>query len=283
MPQQKIGQAGLWMAGWLSATLAMTIAGRELAHSVSVFEMMMFRSLIATLILTPIIFLNGELTGRLSQLRLHAARNVLHYAGQYAWFSALLLIPLVEVIAIEFTMPLWIAILASAFLAERMYGAKIAALVIGFGGVLMIAKPGMTFNPGHVVALTSALLFACTVTMTKYITRRDTALTVIFLMFSMQIVIGAIPAYLTWVWPPVESYKWIAIVALTGTGSHYCLSRAISLADATLVMPMDFLRLPLTALAGYLIYAEGIDGWSILGALLILAANTINLMKARTT
>jgi drug/metabolite transporter (DMT)-like permease len=77
-------------------------------------------------------------------------------------------------------------------------------------------------------------------------------------------------------------YIWIAIVALAGTGSHYCLSKAISLADATVVMPMDFLRLPLTALLGFLIYAEAIDGWSILGALMILAANTLNLLKART-
>lgn len=83
-------------------------------------------------------------------------RNVVHYAGQYAWFSALLLIPLAEVIAIEFTMPLWIAILAAAFLGERLYGWKIAALIVGFGGVLMIVKPGLTLNVGHVVALAAA-------------------------------------------------------------------------------------------------------------------------------
>jgi drug/metabolite transporter (DMT)-like permease len=281
VPQQKTGQAGLWMAGWLTATLGMTVAGRELAHAVSVFELMLFRSVIATIILTPIVMLNGGIASRLSQLKLHVVRNFVHYGGQYAWFSALLLIPLAEVIAIEFTMPLWIAILAVAFLGERMYGFKIAALFIGFAGVIMIVRPGLTFNPGHVVALTAALLFAGSVTLTKFITRRDTALTVIFLMFGIQSLIGAIPAYLTWVWPPVESYKYIAIVALAGTVSHYCLSQAISLADATIVMPMDFLRLPLTAIAGYLIYAEGIDIWSVAGAVMILAANTINLVKAR--
>lgn len=283
MQQQNIGQAGLWMTGWLTATLAMTIAGRELGHVISIFEMMMFRSVIATLILTPIVLLNGGFTGRVSQLRLHAARNIIHYGGQYAWFSALLLIPLAEVIAIEFTMPLWIAILASAFLAERMYGFKIAALIIGFAGVLMIVRPGLALNTGHLVALSAALMFACTLTLTKFITRRDTALTVIFLMFAMQTVIGAIPAWLTWVTPPPGSYIWIAVLALTGTFSHYCLSKALSLADATIVMPMDFLRLPLTALAGWFLYQEGIDMWSVIGALMILAANTLNLLKARTS
>lgn len=269
------------MAGWLIATLGMTIAGRELAQVVSVFELMMFRSVFATLILIPFVVLNGGLRHRLSQFRLHVARNTIHYIAQYAWFSALLLIPLAEVIAIEFTMPLWIAMLAVAFLGERMFGFKIAALVIGFAGVLMIVKPGLTLNPGHVVALAAALLFAGSVTLTKFITRRDSALTVIFLMFAIQSVFGAIPAWLTWTTPPLESWTWIAVVATTGTVSHYCLSKAISLADATVVMPMDFLRLPLTAFAGYLIYQEGVDAWSVAGAVLILAANTINLVKAR--
>ncbi len=280
LSQQKVGQAGVWMAGWLTATLGMTIAGRQLAQEVSVFEVMLLRSLIATLILTPIVMLNGGLRDRLSQLKVHTLRNVVHYAGQYAWFSALLLIPLAEVIAIEFTMPLWIAVFATAFLGERLYGWKVAALVVGFGGVLMIVKPGLTLNTGHLVALAAALLFAVSVTLTKYLTRRDTALTVIFFMFTMQTVIGAIPAWMTWTWPSPENWPFVAVVALAGTGSHYCLSKAISLADATVVMPMDFLRLPLSALAGYLIYSETVDVWSLAGGLLILAANTINIVKA---
>lgn len=283
MQQQRTGEAALWMAGWLLATLGMTLAGRELGKMMPVYEIMMLRSLIAVAILTPIVMMNGGLAGRLSQLRLHVYRNVIHYGGQFAWFTALLLIPLAEAIAIEFTMPLWIAILAAFFLAERIYGAKVAALVIGFGGVLMIVKPGLSLQAGHLVSLAAALLFACSVTLTKFITRRDTALTVIFLMFAIQSVIGAVPAWLTWVTPPAESYVWIAVVGLAGTGSHYCLSKAIALADATIVMPMDFLRLPLTALMGFVLYREGIDAWSIAGAALILVANAINLFMAQGT
>ncbi len=283
MAQQKIGQASAWMAGWLTATLAMTIAGRELGHVMSVFELMMFRSTLATIILLPFVMASGGIAHRLTQWKLHLARNTVHYGGQYLWFTALLLIPLAEVIAIEFTMPLWIAILASAFLAERLYGAKIAALVLGFAGVLLIVRPGLSLQLGHGVALASALFFSCSVVLTKFITRRDTALTVIFMMFAMQTVMGIIPAWMTWVTPPASTWHWIAVVAIAGTFSHYCLSRAISLADATIVMPMDFLRLPLTALLGFLLYAEGIDLWFVFGAALIIAANTLNLLKARST
>ena len=164
--------------------------------------------------------------------------------------------------------------------SKRLYGWKIAALIVGFGGVLMIVKPGLTLNVGHMVALAAAMLFAVSVTLTKYITRRDTALTVIFLMFTMQTVIGAIPAWMTWVWPPAHALPFVAVVALAGTVSHYCLSKAISLADATVVMPMDFLRLPLSALLGYWLYNEGLDAWSLAGGALIIAANTINIVKA---
>jgi len=283
MGQQSIMRAAMWMAGWLLATLGMTIAGRELAQDVSVFVIMMLRSVIATLMLTPIVLMNGGFTGRFSQFRLHLVRNILHYAGQFAWLSALVLIPLAEVIAIEFTMPLWIAVLAASFLGERLTRFKFLALACGFAGVLMIVKPGAAaLDPGHGVALAAALLFATTVSMTKFITRRDSALTVIFMMFAIQTVIGAVPAWLAWSWPQPENWIWVAVVALAGTFSHFCLSKAISLADATIVMPMDFLRLPLTALLGWTIYREGIDLYTALGAALILAGNTINLTKAQT-
>jgi drug/metabolite transporter (DMT)-like permease len=281
--QQSIMRAVMWMAGWLLATLGMTVAGRELAQDVSIFVIIMLRSFIATLILTPIVLMNGGFIGRFGQFRLHLIRTILHYAGQFAWLSALILIPLAEVIAIEFTMPLWIAVLAASFLGERLTRHKFMALACGFAGVLMIVKPGAAaLDPGHGVALVAALLFAATVSMTKFITRRDSALTVIFMMFAIQTAIGAVPAYLTWSWPEPQNWIWVAVVALAGTFSHFCLSKAISLADATIVMPMDFLRLPLTALLGWMIYREGIDIYTALGAALILAGNTINLAKAQT-
>ena len=277
-----ISQAALWMAGWLGATLAMTVAGRELGQDIPVFVLMLFRSLIATAILAPIVLAQGDVITRLSQFRLHVVRNVIHYGAQYAWFSALLLIPLAEVISIEFTTPMWVAILAAFFLGERLNTFKIAAIGLGFAGILMIVRPGAaTADVGHILALAAALGFGSAITLTKFITRRDSALTVIFLMFAIQSVIGAVPAFLVWKWPHAESWAWVAVVGLAGTFSHFCLSKALSLADASVVIPMDFLRVPLTALLAYWLFHEGLDAYSILGAALILGANVVNLAKAR--
>ena len=282
MPQQSTGMAAIWMAGWLLNTLALTVAGRELGHDVPVFVIMIMRSLIAMIILTPLILHKGDVRQRFANLRLNIVRNIIHYGAQYAWFSALLLIPLAQVVSIEFTMPIWGAIIAALFLGENLTRFKLAAIAFGFIGILMIVRPGASFiDAGHMVALAAAIGFAVSVTLTKVITRKDSALTVIFLMFAIQTVIGAVPAYLTWKWPEPENWIWVAVVGLAGTFSHYCLSKAISLADITIVMPMDFLRVPLTVLVGYWVYSEGFDFYSIIGTLLILGANMLNLLKAK--
>jgi len=282
LPQQSTGMAAIWMAGWLLNTLALTVAGRELGHDVPVFVIMIMRSLIAMIILTPLILHKGDVRQRFANLRLNIVRNIIHYGAQYAWFSALLLIPLAQVVSIEFTMPIWGAIIAALFLGENLTRFKLAAIAFGFLGILMIVRPGASFiDAGHMVALAAAIGFAVSVTLTKVITRKDSALTVIFLMFAIQTVIGAVPAYLTWKWPEPENWIWVAVVGLAGTFSHYCLSKAISLADITIVMPMDFLRVPLTVLVGYWVYSEGFDLYSIIGTVLILGANMLNLLKAK--
>ncbi|MGE0240086.1 MAG: DMT family transporter [Parvibaculaceae bacterium] len=284
MPQQSTAQAAMWMGGWLLNVLALTVAGRELGHDIPVFVTMIFRSLIALAILTPIVLYHGGLAARFANLRLNIVRNIVHYGAQYAWFLALTLIPLAQVVSIEFTMPIWGAVIAALFLGETLTRFKLVAIALGFLGILLIVKPGTSHvDEGHVVALLAALGFAVTVAMTKVITRSDTALTVIFLMFLIQTVIGAVPAYLSWEWPEPHNWIWVAVVGLAGTLSHYCLSKAVSLADMTIVTPMDFLRVPLTVLAGYWLYREGFDLYSIIGTLLILGANTLNLLKARQT
>ena len=284
MPEQSTAQAAFWMGGWLLCTLALTVAGRELGHDIPVFVTMIFRSLIALAILTPIVLYYGGFGRRFANVKLNIVRNIIHYVAQYSWFLALTLIPLAQVVSIEFTMPIWGALIAALFLGETLTRFKLTAIALGFFGILLIVKPGTShIDEGHMMALLAALGFAISVAMTRVITRTDSALTVIFLMFLIQTVIGAVPAYLTWKWPEPHNWIWVAVVGFAGTFSHYCLSKAISLADMTIVTPMDFLRVPLTVLAGYWLYREGIDLYSIIGTLLILGANTVNLIKARQT
>ena len=212
---------------------------------------------------------------------LHVGRNLIHYAAGLGWVFALTLIPLGEVVSIEFTMPIWTAILAVSFLGERMTVWKVSAIVLGVVGVLVIVRPvAGEISPGQLIALGAAIGFGISVVMMKSLTRTENTLTIIFWMLVIQSAAGFFPSLYVWIWPSAYAFGWIVMIAFCGTFSHYCMARAMLYADATVVLPMDFLRVPLTAAAGWLIYSERLDMFTVLGAALILTGNLLNLRAA---
>ncbi len=272
-------KAALWMSGWLTLTLVMAIAGRESARELNLFQVMEMRSILGFFLLYPFIHFNGGLaivkTTRLPQ---HVVRNLIHYGAQLCWFFALTIIPIGQVVAIEFTMPIWTAILAAAFLGERMTVWKVAAIALGLIGVLVIVRPATgEINPGQLIALAAAVGFGISIALVKFLTRTENTLSIIFWMLVVQSAAGLIPSLFVWIWPSAHSCAWIVVIAICGTFSHFCMARAMLYADATIVIPMDFLRVPLTATAGWLLYAEKLDVLTVLGAALILTGNLLNL------
>jgi drug/metabolite transporter (DMT)-like permease len=277
--QPSIAKAAFWMAGWLAAMLVMAIAGRETTRELDVFQIMEMRSVIGLAMLYPLIHVAGGFAAlKTARPWQQVGRNIAHYGAQFAWFKALTLIPLAQVISIEFTMPIWTAILAVAFLGERMGLWKNLAVALGIVGVVIIVRPGTSeIVPGQIIALAAAVGFAISVTMVKSLTRSDSVVTILFWMLFIQSIIGLVPALDVWRWPSAYVWAWIIVIAFCGTFSHYCLTRAMLHADATVVVPMDFLRVPLAALAGWLLYGERLDTLTILGAALILSGNLLNL------
>ncbi len=267
------------MAGWLSAMLVMAVAGREATRELNVFQILEMRSVLGLFMLYPLVRAGGGFAAMKTRRPLqHVARNTVHYGAQFAWFFALTLIPLAQVVAIEFTLPIWTAVLAVLFLGERMNPWKVCAIVLGLVGVAMIVRPDAGHvDPGQLIALAAAVGFGVSLIMVKSLTRTESATAIIFWMLVVQSTIGLAPAIHFWQPTPAHLWPWIVVIALCGTYSHYCMARAMRHADATVVVPMDFLRVPLTAVAGWLIYAERVDLYTVLGALLILAGNLLNL------
>src|SRR3954454_12401455 len=275
-------KAALWMAGWLALMLIVAVAGRETTRELNVFQIMEVRLLLGMLMLYPLVHLNGGLAAmKTSRPLQHIARNLIHYAAQLGWFFALTLIPLGQVVAIEFTMPIWTALLAASFLGERINLAKTLAIALGLVGVAVIVRPSTSgVNPGQLIALAAAVGFGTSVAMMKSLTRTETTLRIIFWMLVVQSIAGLLPAALSWQWPSAWLWGWLVVIALCGTFWHYCMARAMLYADATVVVPMDFLRVPLTAAAGWLLYAERLDAFTVLGAALILTGNLLNLKSS---
>jgi len=265
-------RAALWMAGTLLSFSTMAIAVRELLDTMGTFEVLFFRSLISLLMVLAFVPRYGMGALRTHRIGLHVVRNLFHFAGQFAWVYAIAFLPLATVFAIEFTMPVWTAVLAALLLGERLNAGRVVMLVLGLAGVLIILRPGFAFiHPAALVMLGGSVAFATTMIATKRLSSTDSPLVVLFYMSVIQLPLGLIPALPDWVTPTLADLPWVLGVGVAGYSAHYCMTRAFRLADATLVVPLDFLRLPLIALVGALFYDEPIQLATMLGAVVIFA------------
>lgn len=272
-------QATFWMCGALFSFMTMAISGRELSTELTTYQILFFRSLIGVLIIGVLVARSGWGQIRTHRSGAHLVRNLAHFGGQYGWFYGLAFISLAEVIAIEFTAPVWTALLAALLLGERITLPRTLALLLGISGLLLILRPGMgVMHPAALAVLAGAVGYALSYIQTKSLSATETPLCILFYMTLMQLPMGMIPTLLDWQTPTPESTPWILLVGLTALSAHYCMARAFKLADATVVVPMDFMRLPLIALVGYMFYQEVIDWPVVLGAGLMLTGNFVNIL-----
>ncbi len=273
-------RGALWMVGALLSFSAMAIAVRELLHHMGSFEILFLRSLVSLLILLAILPRYGFAVLRTGRFGLHALRNALHFGGQYAWVYAIAMLPLATVFAIEFTMPVWTALLAIPLLGERLNRGRIVMLVLGLAGIFIILKPGAgVVQPAALVMLAGSLCYALTMICTKRLTQSDSALSILFYMAVVQLPLAFFPALPAWVAPVPADLPWIIVIGAAGLSAHYCLTRAVRIADATLVIPIDFLRLPLIAVVGAMFYGERIDVTIMLGAAVIFAGTWYSIQR----
>lgn len=276
-------KAAAWMMGALVSFSTMAVATREVSAELDTFQLMFFRSLLGLLIVVSVAMIlpGGRAQLRTQRLPLHVLRNGVHFVGQFGWFHAIALIPLVQVISLEFTTPLWVALLAPLFLKERMTWNRLAAAVLGFAGVMLVLRPGMVpLSEGTVSAIIAALGFAGSMILTKRLSMTEKPLAILFYMGVVQLPIALIAATTTTqlVLPTGTGWIFVVIVATCGMTAHFSIAQALSHADAVVVAPLDFLRLPLMALVGYLFYAEALELWVVAGAALIVLASYGNVV-----
>lgn len=275
-------RAALWMSGALLSFLAMAVGAREAAAELNTFQILFFRSLIGLIVLSVLLQQRGWhriTTGRFS---LHLVRNISHFAGQYGWFYGIAFIPLAEVFAIEFTTPVWTALIAALLLGERLTRSRVAAICLGLAGVLLIVRPGTgLMHPAALAVLLGAISFGLAHTLTRKLTRTDAPLAILFYMAAIQLPFGLVPTLFTWTTPSPAVWPWVLVVGLTALSAHYCMTRALTIADTAVVVPMDFLRLPLVAAVGATLYGEHLEWSLIAGAALILTGNLLSLRAER--
>ena len=270
----------------LFSFLIMAIAARELSDTLDPFEIVFMRSSVALAVVIGVILFqkmsHGSVGISTQRLPLHIFRNIIHYFGNLAWIAGVGLIPLALVFALEFSIPIWIGILAVVFLKEKMTLGKIVAIVFGFTGVLIILRPGLvSIEMGSLAVLAASISFAIANVCTKSLSRTDSPLTILFLMFAMQWPISAVGAFFVWTTPAWADIPWILILGGTSLSAHYTMTRALQLADITVVLPIDFIRMPMIAVLGFFLYNEPFSAWIFIGAILIFSGNYYNIHRER--
>ena len=277
-------KACLWMIGAIVSFTAMAIAGRAVSLNLDTFEIMMYRSLIGIIIVLTVAGAAGTLRQvRAEKLGLHFVRNLSHFAGQNLWFYSITVIPLAQVFALEFTSPLWVMLLAPLVLGERLTRSQAIAAVIGFVGILIVTRPSPeTFEIGILTAALAAIGFAGSAVFTRKLTRTETITCILFYLTVMQAGMGIVFAGYDGdiALPTAANLPWVVVIAIAGLVAHFCLTKALSLAPATIVMPIDFTRLPVIAIVGMLLYAEPLDPFVMIGAVLIFGANYYNIWSS---
>jgi drug/metabolite transporter (DMT)-like permease len=270
------------MGGAVLSFCTMAIAARELLRHMGTVEILFFRTGLAWLIVMAVGARVGYATFGTRRIGVHLWRNMAHLGAQAAWVFAIGVLPLATVFAIEFTMPVWVALLAALFLGERMTRARAVMLVLGLAGVLLILRPGTGFfEPAALVMLLGALGFAVNMIGTKRLSTTDSPLAVLFWMSVIQTPICLVLALPDWVAPGPADWPWIAAIGTGSFTAHYCLTRAMRLADASVVVPVDFFRMPLIVVIGMLFYGERFDPFVMLGAALMFAGTYYGMRREK--
>lgn len=276
------GAVILWMFGAIASFTLMAVGGRELSAELDTFGILFVRSLVGLFVVLIMLARSGWRFAGTQRFGQHLIRNLVHFGGQFGWFFALALLPLAQVFALEFTTPLWAIVLAVLVLRERITTRRVLALILGFIGVMIILRPGVIpISVGVAAALGSAVCYAVSLVMTKRMIKTEAPVTILFYMTVIQLPIALVAAWPNLVMPSINLWPWVVAVGLSALGAHYCLARAFTVSDASVVLPIDFLRLPVIALVGAAVYGESVEIFLFLGAALMVIGNMISLTAER--
>ena len=246
---------------------------RHMDGKFDAFEIVFFRALIGVFIVIPLVTKSGLKALRTERMPMHIVRTLFALFAMATLYYSLAELAVAQAIALTFLIPLFTTIAAGTLLGERVGIHRWSATLVGFAGAMVIIRPGFVEVSGPVLLVVlSSALYAGAWSSVKILTRTDSAAVTVFWMNVLMVPLTAIPLFWVWVTPSVEDILPLLIMALSGWSAHFCQARAFESSDASAVMPFDFLRLPLGAFFGYLLFAEFIDAWTWTGAVIIFLA-----------
>ncbi|HSA82472.1 MAG TPA: DMT family transporter [Geminicoccaceae bacterium] len=256
----------LWMCAAATAFALMITLVRQLTDGLHPLQVVFFRTAFGLLAMLPWLLRQGVQVMRTSRLRLHLLRALIGIFAMVGWFTTLSLMPLAEATALSFTSPIFTSLLAVLILGEVMRLRRWMATAIGFLGALIIVRPGIeAIDPAALLAILTAAIWASSSILVKVMARTESAGAITTYMVLLTTPMTLIAALFVWQHPTLEQIGWAALLGAAGSAGHFCMSRALGTADATLVAPFDYLRLPIVALIAFIAFGEVPGVWVWLG------------------
>jgi drug/metabolite transporter (DMT)-like permease len=208
-------------------------------------------------------------------LGLNLGRGMLHGVGVSLWFFAMARIPIAEVTALGFTAPIFTTIGAALFLGEKLHIRRIGAVLIGFGGTLVILRPGFeAVSIGALAQVAAAPIFAGSFLIAKKLTETQSSTSIVAFLSIVVTLVLLPPALLVWRTPTMTELGLLFLVAFLATAGHVTLTQAFRSAEITVTQPAQFLQLVWATLLGLLVFGEQPVLWTWVGGAIIVASAT---------
>ncbi len=260
----------MWMILAAAAFAGMTGVIRHVSADLPPLEIVFFRTLFGLLFMMPWLIRNGFSEFRRELLELYVVRAVLGVVAMTAWFYAVTMIPITQATALNFTWPLFGAVLAAVVLNEYVPVGRWFGTMLGFAGAIVIIRPEVGgLSGGAVVALIAAAAIAASAIVIKILARSQSTNGVIAYSHVLLMPMTLVPALFVWRTPSPTMLLWLLLLGALATLAHVGVTRAVRVADASLVLPFDFMRLPFVAIIGYAAFGETLDAQTLVGATII--------------
>ncbi len=271
--QPLTGRGVALMLGSVLCFALMAISIRMASAQLHPFQIAFFRNLFGLLFTLPLVWHAGPSLLRTDKLRLYVLRCLTGLAAMLTGFWALVHLPLAQAVALSYTTPLFVTILAVVVLGEVVRARRWTAVVIGFIGVLVILRPGVDgLQFGALVAIASSALAASSAISIKFLSRTEPADAIVIWMVLIMTPMSLLPALPVWRAPDPSAWLWVVVTGGLGTLGHLCMTRAYQTADVSALQPLNFLQLPIVAFIAWLLFAERVDSWTVAGAGIIFAS-----------
>jgi drug/metabolite transporter (DMT)-like permease len=267
-------RGALWMVGSCVCFTVLTGLIRHLSATIDPLEIVFFRNLFGLMVMLPWLMRHGLGRLRSERLPLHGLRALIALVAMLSWFTAVSRMNLADAVALSFTAPMFATVAAIIIIGEVVRARRWAAIIIGFVGAMIILRPGfIEIPPAALLVLLSSAMMGLSVSMVKILARHDPVPVIVFWMVLILTPASLLPALFVWTMPTPAEWFWLVALGGSATLGHLCIVRSFSLADATAVLPFDFVRLPLIALMGWLVFDQLLDAWTGIGAAVIIGSS----------